>query len=291
MTQADRRGRAVLYGTFVLATIVFLFPYYWLATNALKSEERIFTAPPGLLPYLSDGPADHDEGIFFKPELSNFRDIFAKTPFARAFVNSVVIAVGHVALSLFLCSLGGYAFAKAHRAPGRDALFKFVLGTMLIPSAVTTIPVLVIMSRLGLMNTYWAMILPGAASAFGIFWMRQYIASNVPDELLEAARLDGCSEFSIYWRVVVPAIKPALGALAIMVLIGCWNNLMWAFIMLRTENMYTLPMLIFMLQGEQKTDYGMVMAGGLLATLPLVIAFLVFQRSFIAGITAGAVKA
>src|SRR5690606_29013078 len=148
-----------------------------------------------------------------------------------------------------------------------------------------------IMSRLGLMNTYWAMILPGAASAFGIFWMRQYIASNVPDELLEAARLDGCSEFSIYWRVVVPAIKPALGALAIMVLIGCWNNLMWAFIMLRTENMYTLPMLIFMLQGEQKTDYGMVMAGGLLATLPLVIAFLVFQRSFIAGITAGAVKA
>ncbi len=286
-----RRERAVLYSLFVIATLVFLFPYYWLATNSLKSEERIFRTPPGLIPYFGVDGTSSEQDVLFPADLSNFRDVFTKTPFVRAFFNSVVIAVGHVGLSLFLCSLGGYAFAKAHRAPGRELLFKIVLGTMLIPGAVTLIPVLMIVSRLGMMNTYWAMILPGAASAFGIFWLRQYIAAHVPDELLEAARIDGCTEFSIYWRIVLPVIKPALGALAILLLIGCWNNLMWAFIMLRTENMYTLPMLIYMLQGEQKTDYGMVMAAGLLATLPLVLAFLLFQRSFISGITAGAVKA
>jgi multiple sugar transport system permease protein len=134
------------------------------------------------------------------------------------------------------------------------------------------------------------MILPGAASAFGIFWMRQYIIANVPDDLLSAARIDGCGEWGIYWQIVLPVIRPALGALGILLLIGSWNNLMWAFIVLRSEDMYTLPLLIYLLQGEDRTPYGMLMAAGLLATLPLVIAFLFFQRSFISGITAGAVK-
>jgi cellobiose transport system permease protein len=162
---------------------------------------------------------------------------------------------------------------------------------MMIPSAVTLIPVFVVMVKLHLVNTYWAMIIPGAASAFGIFWMRQYMSSNVPDDLLHAARIDGCGEFRIYWRIALPIARPALAALGIMQLIGSWNNLMWAFVVLRTADMQTLPIVIYLMQGEQRTPYGMLMAGGLVATLPLVLAFLFFQRQFVQGITAGAIKA
>lgn len=268
--------KVFLYGLFIVIAIIFLVPYLFLATGAFKTQQEIFT-PSQILPS--------------SPSWDNFRGAFRTTTIARAFVNSTLIAVAHVSLSLFLSSLAGYAFAKYRKAPGNGVLFGIVLGTMMIPGAVTTIPVFLILNQLNLMNTFWVMVLPGAANAFGIFWMRQYIATNVPDDLLAAARIDGCSEFGIYSQIVLPVIKPALAALGILVLIGTWNNLMWAFIALRTENMYTLPLVIYLLQGEQKTDYAMLMASGLLATLPLVIAFLIFQRSFIAGMTAGAVKA
>ena len=201
-----------------------------------------------------------------------------------------MIAAGFVTLSLFLCSVAGYAFAKFPAAPGASKLFAVVLSTMLIPGAVTLIPDFVVLTKLGLVNTYWSLIVPGAAGAFGIYWMRQYIAAHVPDDLLHAARIDGCSEFEIYWRIVLPVCRPALAALGVMQLIASWNNLMGAFLMLRTADMQTLPVLIYLLQGETRTPFGMLMAGGLLATLPLVVAFLAFQRQFISGMTAGAVK-
>jgi cellobiose transport system permease protein len=141
-----------------------------------------------------------------------------------------------------------------------------------------------------MVNTYWAMIVPGAANAFGIFWMRQATLQSIHRDLVHAARIDGCSEFGIYWRVALPMLRPSLAALGILVLIGNWNNLMWAFIVLREEHMYTLPLTIYLLQGEMRTPYGQVMAASLLATLPLVIAFLLFQRQFIQGISAGALK-
>jgi ABC-type glycerol-3-phosphate transport system permease component len=266
----------MLYVAFAIAAMIFLAPYYWLGTNAFKTQEQIFTLPPQLVPT--------------DPTLQNFRDAFAQSGLLRAFLNSTLIAIGHVVLALFLTSLAGYAFAKYRSAPGNNALFLVVLGTMMIPGAVTTIPVFVVMANLGLVNSYWAMIIPGAASAFGIFWMRQYITANVPDDLLAAARIDGCGEFGIYWRIVLPVIVPALGALGILLLISTWNNLMWALLMMRTDNMQTLPLLIYLLSGEQRTPYGLVMASGVLATLPLVIAFLMFQRSFISGITAGSIK-
>lgn len=265
-----------LYSLFAIVALVFLVPYIFLATGAFKTQQEIFT-PAQILPSTLN--------------LGNFREAFTTTTIARAFLNSTIIAVGHVSLSLFLCSLAGYAFAKYRTAPGNGILFGVVLGTMMIPSAVTTIPVFVILNQLNLMNTFWVMIIPGAANAFGIFWMRQYIAAHIPDDLLAAARIDGAGEFMIYHSIVLPVIKPALAALGILVLIGTWNNLMWAFICLRTENMYTLPLVIYLLQGEQRTPYGMLMAAGLLATLPLVIAFLLFQRQFIQGMTSGAVKA
>jgi ABC-type glycerol-3-phosphate transport system permease component len=274
---SGRWKRAGIYLLLTALALIFLFPFYWLLVSAFKTQAEIFALPPQLAP--------------IPPRIQNFAKLVRETNIFRAFLNSVIVAVGHVSLSLFLCSLAGFAFAKYPRAPGRDKLFAFVLGTMMIPGAVTLIPVFLVLVRLHMINTYWAMIIPGAVGAFGIFWMRQYIGANVPDDLLAAARIDGCSEFGIYWRVVAPIAKPALAALGIMQLIGTWNNLMWAFIVLRTSDMMTLPIVIYLLQGEQRTDYGMMMAGGLVTTLPLVIAFLLFQRQFIAGITAGAVKA
>lgn len=272
---APRVEKAALYTLFVLIALIFLVPYLFLFTGAFKTQEEIFT-PTQVLPKAFN--------------LDNFREAFTTTGIARAFINTLLIAISHVALSLFLCAMAGYAFAKYRTAPGNGWMFATVLGTMMIPGAVTTIPVFVILNNLGLMNTFWVMIVPGAANAFGIFWMRQYIAANVPDDLLAAARIDGCSEFNIFWSIVLPVIKPALAALGILALIGNWNNLMWAFIALRTENMYTLPLVIYLLQGELRTPFGLLMASGLLATLPLIVAFLVFQRQFIEGMTAGAVK-
>jgi ABC-type glycerol-3-phosphate transport system permease component len=256
--------------------LLFVAPFYWLVVSSISTQEQIFSLPPHMWPV--------------PPAWGNFREAFHQTPLLRAFVNSLVIAAAHVSLALLLCSLAGYAFAKFPQAPGNRVLFAIVLATMLIPGAVTMIPVFVILARMHLVNTYWAMVLPGAANAFGIFWMRQYIVTNVPDDLMAAARIDGCSEWGVYCSIVLPVIRPALGALGILLLIGVWNNLMWAFIVLRTDDMYTMPLLIFLLQGETRTPFGMLMACGLLATVPLVVAFLFFQRWFIAGMTAGAVK-
>jgi cellobiose transport system permease protein len=268
--------RAALYLSLLCLAALFMFPFYWLFVSAFKAKEQIFTVPPEFWPH-----PWHAE---------NFLQVFYKTHIVRAFFNSVIIAGGHCTLALFLCSLAGYAFAKVPRAPGRDKLFAFVLATMMIPGAVTLIPVFVVLCKLHAINTYWAMIVPGAASAFGIFWMRQYAIENVHDELLDAARIDGCGEFAIYWRIALPILKPALAALGILLLIGVWNNLMWAFIVLRTESMYTLPLVIYLLNGETRTPFELIMAASLVATLPLIIAFLFFQKQFIEGITAGAVK-
>ncbi|HZT41166.1 MAG TPA: carbohydrate ABC transporter permease [Chthonomonadaceae bacterium] len=268
--------RAVLYAVLFLLSLVFLFPFYWLAVSAFKSQAQIFAMPPMWIPH----PA----------RLTNFTEVATETSILRAFLNSMITSGGHVALALFLCSLAGYAFAHFREAPGNEALFAFVLGTMLIPGTVTLIPSFLVLVNLHLINSYWAMIIPGAAQAFGIFWMRQYMRSSVPEDLIHAARIDGCSEFGIYWRIALPIARPALSALGIMLLIGSWNNLMWAFIVLRTKDMLTLPMVIYLLQGEIRTPYGMLMAGGLIATLPLVLAFLLFQKHFIRGILSGAIK-
>ena len=272
-----RFARSVIHFFLFFVALIFMFPFYWLFVSAFKAKEQIFTLPPQLVP---------------NPwQFENMKNVFNQTNIIRAFCNSTIIAVGYCLLALFLCSLGGYAFAKYPKAPAHKKLFIFVLGTMMIPGAVTLIPVFVVLCKMQLVNTYWALIIPGAANAFGIFWMRQYMANNLNDSLIDAARIDGCNEFGIYWRIALPLARPALAALGVMFLIGIWNNLMWALIVLRTEDMYTLPLIIFMLHGELRTPYGLIMAGGLIATMPLVIAFLFFQKHFIQGIMAGSLKA
>jgi ABC-type glycerol-3-phosphate transport system permease component len=192
-------------------------------------------------------------------------------------------------LVLFFCSLGGYGFAK-FRFPGRNGLFALLLATLMVPAVIGLIPSFVIMRYLGWIDTWYPLIVPGIANAFGIFWMRQYIDSAIPSDLMDAARIDGAHEFRIYWNVVVPVITPALGALAILTFLGKWNDFQWPLLILKDETKYTLPVALSTLRSLQGTDIGVQILGAAGAILPIMVVFLLASRQFISGITAGAVK-
>ena len=204
-------------------------------------------------------------------------------------MNTFIIAAVSTVLRLFFCSLGGFAFAK-YKFPGRNALFIFILGTMFVPGAVTLIPVYVIMRQLSLIDTLWALIIPGAANAFGIFFMRQYMMS-VSDELLDAARIDGASEFAVYRRIIAPIVSPGMVALGLIFFMGSWNDYFGPLVFLKSPENFTLPLAIASFGGAVGlTNYNGQMAMAVISIIPLLIIFVLFQRRFIDGITAGAVK-
>ena len=219
---------------------------------------------------------------------SNYRNLWKTVPFNRYFINSVFIATASTLLTLFFCSLGGYAFAK-YRFRGQKILFGILLASMMVPFQVLLVPLFGLMYDIGWLNSYKAIIIPFSVGAFGVFLMRQFIVT-IPTELLDAARIDGCSEFGIYYRIVLPIIKPALGALTIYSFLGSWNGYLWPLIILRDESKYTLPIGLANLVGIYRQDYGMLMAGTLLSLMPIVILFLAMQREFVQGITLGSVK-
>ena len=219
---------------------------------------------------------------------SNYRNLWKTVPYNRYFVNSVFIATASTLLTLFFCSLGGYAFAK-YRFRGQKILFGILLASMMVPFQVLLVPLFGLMYDIGWLNSYKAIIIPFSVGAFGVFLMRQFIVT-IPSELLDAARIDGCSEFGIYYRIVLPIIKPALGALTIYSFLGSWNGYLWPLIILRDEAKYTLPIGLANLVGIYRQDYGMLMAGTLLSLMPIVILFLAMQREFVQGITLGSVK-
>ena len=219
---------------------------------------------------------------------ANYRNLWEAVPFNRYFINSVFIATASTLLTLFFCSLGGYAFAK-YQFRGKTILFGILLASMMVPFQVLLVPLFGLMSDIGWLNSYKAIIIPFSVGAFGVFLMRQFIVT-IPSELLDAARIDGCSEFGIYYRIVLPIIKPALGALTIYSFLSSWNGYLWPLIVLRDEAKYTLPIGLANLIGIYRQDYGMLMAGTLLSLLPIVILFLAMQREFVQGITLGSVK-
>ena len=219
---------------------------------------------------------------------ANYRNLWKTVPFNRYFINSVFIATASTLLTLFFCSLGGYAFAK-YRFRGQKILFGILLASMMVPFQVLLVPLFGLMYDIGWLNSYKAIIIPFSVGAFGVFLMRQFIVT-IPTELLDAARIDGCSEFGIYYRIVLPIIKPALGALTIYSFLGSWNGYLWPLIILRDESKYTLPIGLANLVGIYRQDYGMLMAGTLLSLTPIVILFLAMQREFVQGITLGSVK-
>ena len=219
---------------------------------------------------------------------ANYRNLWKTVPYNRYFINSVFIATASTLLTLFFCSLGGYAFAK-YQFRGQKILFGILLASMMVPFQVLLVPLFGLMYDIGWLNSYKAIVIPFSVGAFGVFLMRQFIVT-IPSELLDAARIDGCSEFGIYYRIVLPIIKPALGALTIYSFLGSWNGYLWPLIILRDEAKYTLPIGLANLVGIYRQDYGMLMAGTLLSLMPIVILFLAMQREFVQGITLGSVK-
>jgi ABC-type glycerol-3-phosphate transport system permease component len=214
--------------------------------------------------------------------------LFPPIPFATFFVNSIFVSTGFTLLALFFSSLGGFGFGK-YEFRGKKVLFMLLLGSMMIPFHVGLIPLYSLMAQIGWINSFQALIIPGSASAFAIFLMRQYVAT-VPDSLIDSARIDGCSEFGIYWRVVLPLLKPALGALTILLFMGRWNDFLWPSMVLLDEAHFTLPVGLKSLISTYQEEYGVLLAGTTLAVMPVVLLFLWMQKEFVEGITLGAVK-
>jgi ABC-type glycerol-3-phosphate transport system permease component len=265
----------LLHGGLILLSAFMILPFVWMLSTSFKPYEEIFAMPP----------------VVISPNMSleGYRFIFEVCGALRSLGNTALVAALATALSLFFCTLGGYGFAK-FRFPGRKILFGFLLGTMIIPYAIFIVPSYIMMVKyFGWFNTYLPLILPGAANAFGIFFMRQYI-TTVNNEIMDAARIDGASEFGIFWRVIVPIVRPGLVTLGLISFMATWNNYLLPSIYLKKQELFTLPLLMLQMQGPAGyTQYREWMALATISVIPLLIIFLIFQRRFVEGITAGAI--
>lgn len=261
----------------VLAGAVLMFaPFYLMLVFATHSNADILSVPPPL---------------WFGDALpQNLRILLERVPYFWHNLGwSFYVAIAITALNLLFCSLAGYAFALLD-FPGRERLFGLVMATMLLPGFLGMVPTVLTMAWLGWLNEHKALIVPGACGALGIFMMRQYIGSVVPRELVEAARLDGCGEFGIFWRIVLPLTGPAMGTLGLITFIGSWNNFMGPLVVIRDMDLYTVPLALRALQGSGQTPWGAMSAGAAIAVLPLLIIFMLASRRLIDGLTTGAVK-
>lgn len=264
-----------MYGLLIGISIFMLLPFVWMLTTSLKPADEIFAIPPIVI-------SKHMTFSAYSYIQQNY-DIIG------ILGNTFVIAISATLLRLFFCALGGYGFAK-FKFPGQAWLFSFLLATMVIPSAVTLIPIYLIMRDLNWIDSFLPLIIPGAASAFGIFFMRQYI-SSVPDEIMDSARIDGAGEFSIFRRIILPIILPGLISLGLIFFMQSWNDFMGPLIYLKTQAKFTLPLLIRSMIGPVgRTVYDVQMAASVISFLPLLIIYFIFQRRFLEGIAAGAVK-
>jgi multiple sugar transport system permease protein len=251
-----------------------LFPLFWMVSVSLMPAEEAARFPPPLLPEA--------------PTLAHYRLLFERLAIARYVMNSTLIASAVTLLSLLLNSMAGYAFAKLKFA-GRDRLFQWLLASMVIPSQVAMLPLFLLLKHMGLINHYGGIIIPGMASIFGIFLIRQH-ALSIPDSLLNAARIDGAGECRIFWSLVLPLCKPVLVTLAIFTFMGTWNDFMWPLIILTSSDLYTLPVALANLMGEHVQDPELMMAGAVLTVLPVILLFLLLQRYYIEGLVLGSVK-
>ena len=273
--QTDRLAPWAAYCVVGIGAVVMLLPFYFMFVFATHSRTEIFSLPPPM--------------FFGDDFLNNLKILTDRMPFWRNLGWSVYVAVASTVLTLLFCSMGGYAFAL-FEFRYKNVLFGLVMGTMLLPSFMNMIPTFMIMDLLGWIDQPRALYIPGAASAFGIFLMRQFVISSIPRDLIEAARMDGCSEMGIFWRIVLPLLKPALGTLGLITFIASWNNFIGPLVVMRSPDMYTLPLALRSLQSPVDTEWGALMTGSAIATIPLVILFLLSSRQLISGLTAGAVK-
>ena len=268
--------RAVAFAVVLAGALLMLAPFYLMFVFATHTDSAILSLPPPL--WFGDALGD------------NLRTLLQKLPTLWQNLGySVYVALAITALNLFFCALAGHAFALLD-FPGREALFNFVLATLLLPAFLSMVPTVMMMSWLGWMNQHRALIVPAACGAVGVFMMRQYIRAAVPRDLVDAARLDGCSEFGIFWRVVLPLAVPALGTLGLITFIGAWNNFVGPLVVISEPERYTLPLALRSLQSTGQTPWGAICAGAALAVLPLMLMFTLASRRLIEGLSAGAVK-
>jgi len=259
----------------IALAVFFIFPFYWIVTGSFKLQAVAITIPPEWFP--------------LNPTLDNYKALLVPLT-GRWFFNSVFISLSTTILVCVTASLSGYALAKK-KFPGVKIIFMIFVGAMALPKQVILIPLLKFITELGLMDTYAALILPAIGWPFGVFLMKQF-SHAVPKELLESARIDGCGELRTFYSIVLPIIKPGIGALAIFTFISSWNDYFSQLVFTNSQNMKTLPLgLAAMSQGAEFTiNYGLLMAGALIASLPMIVVFLLFQSYFTQGVTMGALK-
>jgi multiple sugar transport system permease protein len=262
------------YLVLIFWAVLSLLPLTWLFITAFTPQDFIVRMPPKINLSLMS--------------LENFINLFERGQVFRWFFNSFYIACFVTCFNLFFSSLAGYTLAKKI-FPGRRAIFWMIICTMMIPGQVTLVPVFIMMTKFGLLDTHAALILPQIVSVFSIFLMKQYI-QTLPSELEDAARIDGCSEFSVFWRIILPLCRPVLAVLGIFVFVANWNNFLWPLIMLNSPAKFTIQVGLATLQEQFTTDYGILMAGAAFAAVPMIIVFLSFQKHFIKGLTIGGVK-
>ena len=278
MSQSGSRrlGNMVTHALLSLGSILFAGPFVWMVMSSLKTQFEIYRFPPALLP----------ESI----QWINYVVVFRDQPFARYIGNSLFVS-GCVTLGVILTSsLAGYSFARL-RFPGRDRIFLMYLGTMMIPGAVLLIPSFVLMRAFNWLDTYYALIIPGLVSAWGTFLMRQFMMT-IPKELEDAAYMDGATRLRIYWTVIMPVSKPVIATLAIFTFMGVWNELLWPVIILRTPEMYTLPIGLAKFQSRfpNQTPWHLVMAASAISVMPILILFLAGQQYYVQGIVTTGLK-
>ncbi len=246
-----------------LLSVAMLFPMLWLVSTAFKAPtENIFQFPPQLLPQ--------------SPTIQNFVRVWQTNPFGQYLWNSTIIAILTVSINLIFCSLAAYPLARLSFR-WRELIFNLIVATIMIPFQIVMIPLYILTVQLGLKNSYWGVILPSLASAFGIFLLRQAFL-GVPKELEEAARMDGCNDLGVWWHVMLPSVRPALVTLAIFVFIGSWSDFLWPLIVLDRPEFYTLPLGVAKLAGTFSLDWRLIAAGSVISVLPVIVLFIGLQR-------------
>ena len=270
-----RWGTIALYVLMSLISVLMFYPFLWLIFSSFKTAADILTLPVQLLPR--------------QWTLSAFEMVWQNTSLPRAYVNSIGLTVVIVASVLFTSSLGGFVFARL-RFPGRDLIFIFILCTTMIPFVTLLIPLYLVMQKLGVLDTYLAVFIPAAVSSFGIFLCRQFVF-NIPRDLYDAAKMDGCGDFLTYFYISLPLMRPVLSALAIFTFLGAFNSYLWPLVVLNDQRLFTLPLILGQLSSTfGTTNYQGVMAGSLLACLPTLAVYLIFQRNFVRGIALSGIK-
>jgi multiple sugar transport system permease protein len=264
-----------IYAVLTGGLVLLVGPFLWMLLGSFRPDRELKEVPPSWLPE--------------DPTLENYRTLFTTLDFPRFFFNTAFVAIAITLGNLVFCSMLGYALAKL-RFPGKRFIFLLVLGTLMVPGVVTFVPLFVLVSNLGMTNSYPGLIFPWLAGPFGVFLMRQFILS-LPDELIQAARMDGANEFRIFTSVIIPLCKPALATLGILTFLTSWNMFLWPLVVAQSEERYTLPVALAIYAiGENRSDFGLLMAGSVVVIAPILLVFLILQRHFVQGIAMTGIK-